>query len=405
MKTKRYAGSGMIAALVLGVCVLAPATPAPAMTTADQEAAILIWPSIHVDKANSVDTRINLVNHSSESKIAHCVYIDGTDCGPVDFWVYLTPQQPVSWLVSGGMTGPIDPSFQGLCKSGNQGSGKPCLLFAPLCPSGETCTPNDNNAGTAVPGRGNLFNGALKCVQFHNVDGSGAVPDTANSLSGSATLIYSSPDVEKYNAIGIKVIPPAPDGGATEARRDGILCLGETGLDACPDGPEYEACPSALILNNIFDYATNPLEVVPGGDAKDNRTMFTDLALVPCSDNFQRTGGSSVTAQFLVFNEFEQRFSSSTRVSCRLDKELSSIDTYGQNPERSIWSAFVSGTLAGQTRIRGVRTESSPNYAGLVGVARLKNRASTSNPGTFSADYTVHQQGDPKLGGDTIVLH
>ena len=59
-----------------------------------------------------------------------------------------------------------------------------------------------------------------------------------------------------------------------------------------------------------------------------------------------------ITVQFLVFNEFEQRLSTSRPVTCFDDIKISNIDT--RSSDHSIFSAAVMGTLTGQTRIRGV---------------------------------------------------
>ena len=70
----------------------------------------------------------------------------------------------------------------------------------------------------------------------------------------------------------------------------------------------------------------------------------------------------AVIAQFLVYNEFEQRFSTSRTVNCLLTTQISLIDT--TQPTRSIFSAGTAGTVAGQTRITGVN-------GGLIGSATL----------------------------------
>jgi hypothetical protein len=81
--------------------------------------------------------------------------------------------------------------------------------------------------------------------------------------------------------------------------------------------------------------------------------VTSDLTLVPCTQDFenQRSELSKTTAQFLVFNEFEERFSTSTQIECFKEVRLSNIET--PMNERSIWSAGTAGTLTGQTRIRG----------------------------------------------------
>lgn len=97
----------------------------------------------------------------------------------------------------------------------------------------------------------------------------------------------------------------------------------------------------------------------------------TDLTLIPCTQDFesQRPELSRTTAQFLVFNELEQRFSTSIPIECFKEIQLSNIDT--NNNARSIFSAGVGGTLTGQTRIRGVENASTAGIAGntLLGIA------------------------------------
>src|SRR5262249_32796732 len=134
-------------------------------------------------------------------------------------------------------------------------------------------------------------------------------------------------------------------------------------------GAEYQACPSTLILDHLFDGAVDPVTVpIPGVDRLVvRRTVTSTLTLVPCGDDFVSQTPGSTTAQFLGFNEVEQRFWRSRTVNCLLDSQLSNIDT--RNPTRSIFSAGVAGTIAGQTRIRGVGSAATGN--GLLGVAQM----------------------------------
>jgi hypothetical protein len=100
--------------------------------------------------------------------------------------------------------------------------------------------------------------------------------------------------------------------------------------------------------------------------------VVTEVTLVPCTQDFenQQPELSTTIAQFLVFNEFEQRFSASITVECFREIRLSNIETT-QNA-RSIFSAGVGGTLTGQTRIRGGdddRTAVLPAGNALLGVS------------------------------------
>jgi hypothetical protein len=94
--------------------------------------------------------------------------------------------------------------------------------------------------------------------------------------------------------------------------------------------------------------------------------IVTELTLVPCTEDFESQQTVATVAQFLVFNEFEQRFSASTTVECFKEIPLSNIDTV--QSERSIFTVGAMGTLTGQTRIRGV-VNKVPNP--LVGNALL----------------------------------
>jgi hypothetical protein len=99
--------------------------------------------------------------------------------------------------------------------------------------------------------------------------------------------------------------------------------------------------------------------------------LATDLTLVPCTQDFEarRLDLSRTVAQFLVFNEFEQRFSTSRTVDCFKEIQLSNMET--SDNTRSIFSAGVAGTLTGQTRIRGVVNDDNIGRGGntLIGVA------------------------------------
>src|SRR6185369_12937647 len=100
------------------------------------------------------------------------------------------------------------------------------------------------------------------------------------------------------------------------------------------------------------------------------------------------------TAQFLVFNEFEQRTSTSTRVSCYTDLLLSDIDTrpsFSDDNSNSIFGIGVQGTLGGQSRIRGVATTEPDVGHGLLGVAI--QQITVIDVGTSSSAVNLNFQG------------
>ena len=384
---------GLLAALAM-VCLLVLAPLAGATTYSDRGAGILVWPLIEANIDFDTDTLISVSNTRTDDLVtAHCFYvnanshcsntgdvcIDDGDCNisgesvgactpgwnEIDFNIVLTQNQPLVWSALEGLQGSDLPCPRnGLCRGANQ-----------------------SNAGTRVPPLPESpFVGELKCVQ---VDPELREPTDRNDMIGNATVQFFQVQVDtlgepvalfgadpgKYNAVGIRAIEGAGVGG-----RD--LIIG--GPDA-----QYEPCPEVLIVNHLFDFAIDPIS--SNFDAPPGYFAITELALVPCSEDFLTQTLTPVTAQFLVYNEFEQRFSTSRQVRCLLNSALSEIDT--TQPTRSIFSAFVAGTVAGQTRIRGVN-------GGLLGSAQLfyinpfttLDETSTTRFGT--ADYNVHQQGD-----------
>jgi hypothetical protein len=74
----------------------------------------------------------------------------------------------------------------------------------------------------------------------------------------------------------------------------------------------------------------------------------------------------------LVYNEFEQRFSTNSRVQCYQNVRLSDVDTRRglEGDAASIFAVGVQGTLGGNTRIRGVQGAPNGFGYGLLGVAQ-----------------------------------
>jgi hypothetical protein len=130
------------------------------------------------------------------------------------------------------------------------------------------------------------------------------------------------------------------------------------------------------VFNHLFDNAVDPISGA--------LEAHSELSLVPCTEDFLLQAVPRVTAQFLVYNEFEQRFSTSRSVNCQLDTPISLIDT--TQPNRSIFNAAVSGTVAGQTRITGVN-------GGLIGSATLSFCAPAAAGGCASASVAESTAG------------
>ena len=425
-----------------------------AATTSDQPAAILIYPKIVFDTVTGTDTIIEIANATTSPVDLHCFYVNATshcsntglpcdsglDCvgaspgacvpgwGETDFHVALTQNQPFYWTASAGRNRTCANNDPATCEPlpligiGVCQGGSPLCTQNADCGIGGTCLFNgQSNAGTSVPPvpEDITFVGELKCVA---VDGLGN-PLAANLIYGTATIVTDfggAVDAQSYNATGIKAwsrcegdrelacnddADCGADGPCLPVLTEGrVLTLGTS--DNLEAG--YQACAETLILDHIFDGAPDPITPIVD-DPLAGGFFYTDLTLVPCSEDFA-TGTANLgrsTAQFLVFNEFEQRFSSTLPVTCFDERLLSNIDT--RNNGRSIFSVNVSGTIAGQTRIRAVGS-------GLIGVARamksfipidiLAEQASfVGLPPVFApgAAYELHQQGD-RTAADEIIL-
>lgn len=414
-------------ALVAGFAVaLSVGGSVQAQTSSDESAAILVWPRIVFDSTGSLfgsptDTLLSISSNATSSlKQAHCFLVNATShcsnsgnacltsasCGggicvpgwnETDFNIFLTQDQPLAWLASSGMSAsgvPIGQSYGGRCSHNN----------AIQCFSNANCAPagvcqfgphgGQNNIGTGIPPVPNdPFIGSLTCIQY-DPSLNPPRPDqspTANSLIGEATIFTNNDaimDGSKYNAVGFKAVAGAG------ADTDNVLELGTPMQNGQPTA-DYDGCAGSLIFNHYFDGATDPMSVGNGTNSSNGETS-TNLTLVPCGNNILARQPGNVVAQFLVFNEFEQRLSASTTVDCVYDKQISNIDT--PNNSRSIWSAGVSGTLTGQTRIQGVGNASTGN--GLTGIAIL---GTESSAGLARAAYSLDQQGS-KANGDLLII-
>ena len=406
------------AVVVIAALTLCGARPTTADVRSDEAAAILVWPDIIFfggEGTNSsssfevVDTVIQLSNTSTDPVFVHCFYENAnshcsntgevceepedccnteTGCGfctpgwnETDFHLQITPRQPLGWRAGEGMAGfdPTPPNYfgtfpiDGVHNFGLDGT--------------------SSNAGSRIPPvPENPFTGALRCIAVDQDD----VPVDSNVLKGeeSPTGFIEAPEqpidglrsditVAKGNAIGIQAIPGA-------VNDDNVLVLG--GPDA-----EYNGCPNFLILDHFFDGAENPvipsdMVMLPTQPIIDIGTVFTSLILVPCTQNYQRQIPGSAVVQYLVYNEFEQRFSTSRPMKCYQDIFLSNIDTT-QN-ERSIFSAGIAGTLTGQTRI-------NPIGSGLLGVAFEEQDSGFFFPAI--AEFNLQYQGD-RSDSDLITL-
>jgi len=308
---------------------------------------------------------------------ADCAAFPGLNCvqdwSVRDFSITLTSGQPIGFLASQGLNPlPCDPFLNQNCGGGDA-------------------------AGAVLQVQEDPFRGELKCVQVDAND----VPVLRSDLKAEATIVRTTVPLvppglgvttaAAYNAIGFGTVSLGTSDNTDP------LCLGSlpTGSsDAC--AATYAPCPGVLILNHFFEGASPEI----GGIVK------TDLTLVPCSENLGDPDVSAnfeVVAQMLIYNEFEQRFSSSARVECYRATTLADIDTFpGPSGDTfSIFSVGVQGTITGQTRIRGVQGADGNLGYGLLGVACENYREVAGGQILATTAFNLHHSAF-RLQGDAI---
>jgi len=420
MSTKMGFWRGALAGftVLLTVGAAGARTIDPTGVTTNESAAIVLYPKLKVDldtcvagtcsltgtacattpecqavQDAGVDTLIQLTNTSEFLTKVHCFYTNtnshcsnspatictdanfrdvcpaGGLCVPgwqeTDFRLTLTKRQPISWSVNEG------------------------LSALPLASTPGQGTPPQFNEGNIPPVLEVPFTGELLCIQ---VDVTTELPSERNDLKGEATIVttvVNNVDASKYNAIGIKAIEGRQDGNPNVLNVGGPEA--EYGVfSEAVDPARFVGCPNVLTVNHFFDGAN-----VVTHDGSLASPVTTDLTIVPCERDYltQTANAPGATIQFLVYNEFEQRFSTSTRVDCFKETQLSDIDTRpGQEGNLfSIFSAGVQGTLTGMSRLRSVAGPDVDGYDAR-GILALVGE----NWGAGVCGEPATQGGDPK---------
>jgi len=404
------AGSAMALAatlVLLGGVSGAFAQPAEE-TSVTQTGGFLVFPKIVVHTTGTgnpalgagelaTDTVIQLTNTSNQLVVVNCYYVNanghcggpgpnaricqsnadclgGQECVPGwdvrDFQIELTPNQPLGWTASTGYP-----------------DGLPCEIGG--CAVLQT---------GAVPGvQENPFIGELKCYQIDPATAGALIeePLNSNDIKAEATIVQTNaatggnpPAVlaAAYNAYSFRAQSDVGGGGP--------LCLGGDTLPPGGSGPgcaaTYTPCPGTLMLQHYFEFAETP-----------DGFVNTELTLVPCSEDLAVSAVPplSVTAQMLVYNEFEQRFSTNTRVQCFQNLRLADVDTR-PGPEGDLSSIFavgVQGTLGGNTRIRGVQGAPNGFGYGLIGVAHSYFAPSAGGSPDSAAAYHLNASGQTQI--------
>jgi hypothetical protein len=342
----------------LGACILI-AGAARADVATERPGSILIFPKVVRDGTR--DTVIQISNTGNLTDHVRCFYVNGAP-GPngqplwtvIDFFMWLTKQQPTHWSVSAGRR--IDPSDP----FGTPGAG----LDPGLIP--------------AVP---QTFTGALVCVEV----GTDGLPVGMNKLKGEATITGPSALVSKYNALAVAGIAVA---------RDNRLLL---------DNLEYNGCPAASVLNFVADGASDPvIEALgnggtctdpPGAPCNSNADcnptlpgicitgqsgVLTNLTVLPCNMDFQTGVPRRVSLNFAVRDEFENPFSGSLDISCWSSFDIGTVP--------AMRAVAAGGALATQyATVRITSTSGGP----VVAVAESFHVDSVGNSGSAAVNLIM----------------
>lgn len=178
--------------------------PSPTPTTCPMETpaagAIVVFENLQV--ASGSDPLVQLANRGSQAVQTFCFYADQlSGCSVVGFPLFMPAASVVTWHAATGER----------AESGT--------LIPPV-----PTTP---------------FDGELVCVA---VDPSNGSPSVYNHLAGTLQGAQGCPQ----NAVGIEGFVDLNDG-------DSVLCLGTDPSHTCPNGAEYESCPSGVDPARIQD--------------------------------------------------------------------------------------------------------------------------------------------------------
>jgi hypothetical protein len=355
------------------MALVVAASTVRADVTTERSSSVLVFPKV-ISNAPAIDTIIQISNTSNSMVFARCLYLNGAPrdpnllpssdnpplCQEVDFDIFLTKQQPTHWVVSTGRR------IYSMAPSD-----RPCDSTFRDC-SGAGLDP-----GT-IPPVPDGFTGELKCIE---VDSSGA-PLNGNHLKGEATIVSVDGDASKYNAIGVMGL----NTNFNVNNSDDTLCLGGGVTPSCPTGAEYNACPDTVIVNHFAAGASDPVidEFAAAGSS-----VKTEVTVVPCTEDFENQIPGQAVVQFLIINEFEELFSTSTTLTCWANWDLGAV-----NP---VFSEAFLGSRFAQTRMH----PATPDQAGILGVMEEFHSLSAGNESRDALN--LHGEGN-RPAGDVIIL-
>src|SRR5215470_3817423 len=175
------------------------------------------------------------------------------------------------------------------------------------------------NGFTAVPPFSST--GELKCI----VEPSEESVAAHNTVQGRAAVFGIDGQTIGYSAVGFLRLTDGP-------------LTNEIDLD----GVTYTQCPDE---QHFIFLASDPADP----------SAQSELVIAPCSEDLENLNPATTIVQLLIFNEFEEVFSSSTSVTCSLRRTLLQIN--------SVFSANTLGSPTGHLIVQGVQ---SPILAMLV---------------------------------------
>ncbi len=332
-----------------------PATPD------DRLASLIVLPYVRVDALGGADTLVQLGNHGEAPVDVQCVYEDRTAICPMSVDARCLPD-----------------SFE--CLNACATGAFPAITTRLRLAAGQTLAwaARAGLSAVDVPGLPDPFSGVLRCAA---IDAAGR-PLARDVLSASATIVTVTPaglgaalDAAAYPAAALRTVGAGPDG-------DPFLVLGGTAA-------EYEGCADALVLPHVLDGA-----LLPVGDG--HAASRTVLALASCVAGDGAGAPDPTVLQFLLHNEWAQRFSTSRLMHGQLVRQLSFLDTLSST--RSIFHAGVAGTLSAQTTLRGIGDDGG---VGITGVALHTQRGDSDR--VHSAAVALHRDGT-NAAFDTLTL-
>ena len=185
------------------------------------------------------DTRIELMNMSSQPVLLQCFYVRSTDCVEIGFFVSLTANQPLSWSAHDGTRNPLTPT---------------------------SVPPLDTFGGI----------GELKCAVASDL------PDlsTHNVLQGRAIVVDTvSGATVGYGAIGFQRLSPGAYTGQIDL-----------------DGFTYESCPDRLHFQVLTAQSGGPISTlitVPCAEDLLDQTQPQSVIQLAIVNEFEQVFSSS----------------------------------------------------------------------------------------------------------------